>query len=185
LTHKKGDRRRKDPRKARPGNKNTVEGPRLGRHGKEATPLPQPRPAAKLPQRRRRPKTGGRDFVKGQNSHDGEVFRRTEDQLPRGNGTLMLKIAFHDYRERIYKSLGKLVDKPTGALLFLRDYIDRTEGRPTKKVEKTVHRSATFVFTDRDGTEHSALPETVGGDVTPAAASAEDEMILGLQPVRL
>ena len=37
------------------------------------------------------------------------MFQRTEDQLPRGNGTLMLKIAFHDYRKRIYESLGRLV----------------------------------------------------------------------------
>jgi hypothetical protein len=57
--------------KARPGNRNTANGPRLGRQGKEATPLPQPRPDAKLPQRRRRAKSGGLDFVKGQNSHDG------------------------------------------------------------------------------------------------------------------
>jgi len=130
---------------------NTANGPRLGRQDKEATPLPQPRPDAKLPQRRRRGKTGGRDFVKGQNSHNGEVFRRTEDQLPRGNGTLMLKIAFHDYRKRIYESLGRLVDTPAGALAFMDCYIDRTEGRPTKKIEKTERRESKFVFTTKDG----------------------------------
>jgi len=113
------------------------------------------------------------------------VFRRTEDQLPRGNGTLMLKIAFHDYRKRIYDSIGRLVDTPAGALAFMDCYIDRTEGRPTKKVEKTERRETKFVLTMKDGTEVPALPEKVGGGVTPAAASAEDEMILGLQPVRL
>jgi hypothetical protein len=113
------------------------------------------------------------------------VFRRTEDQLPRGNGTLMLKIAFHDNRKRIYDSLGRLVGTPAGALAFMDRYIDRTEGRPTKKVEKTVHCSATFVFTNPDGTLRPALPETVGGGATPGAASAEDLVILGLEPLRI
>jgi len=115
------------------------------------------------------------------------VFRRTEDQLPRGNGTLMLKIAFHDYRDRIYRSVGKLVDTPRGALLFLQEYIDRTEGRPTKKIEKTVRRAATFVFTTKDGAEVPALPapQKVGGGATPSAVSAEDQAILGLEPLRL
>jgi hypothetical protein len=115
FTSKKGDKKGGAP----PGNTNTANGPRLRRQGKETTPLPQPRSDAKLPQRRRHAKTGGRDFVKGQNSHDGEVFRRTEDQLPCGNGTLMLKIAFHDFRMRIYESLGRLVDTPAGALAFM------------------------------------------------------------------
>jgi len=112
------------------------------------------------------------------------VFRRTEDQLPRGNGTLMLKIAFHDYRKRIYDSIGRLVDTPAGALAFMDCYIDRTEG-PTKKIETTVRPPATFVLTQRDGTVVPALPEKAGGGATLAAASAEDAMILGLQPVRL
>jgi hypothetical protein len=38
-------------------------------------------------------------------------------------------------------------------------YIDRTEGRPTKKVEKTERRESKFVFTTKDGTEIPALPE--------------------------
>ena len=181
FTNKKGDKKRGAP----PGNTNTGNGPRLGRQDKETMPLPQRRPDTRLPQRRRRAKTGGRDFVKGQNSHDGEVFRRTEDQLPRGNGTLMLKIAFHDYRKRIYDSIGRLVDTPAGALAFMDCYIDRTEGRPTKKVETTVRPPATFVLTQRDGTVVPALPEKVGGGVTPAAPSAEDQLILGLQPVRI
>ena len=118
--------------------------------------------------------------VKGQNSHDGGVFRRTEDQLPRGNGTLMLKIAFHDYRKRIYDSIGRLVDTPAGALAFMDCYIDRTEGRPTKKIEKTVQHESRFVFTTKDGEEIPALPapQKVGGDAT-AAASTEDLVILG------
>jgi hypothetical protein len=54
--------------------------------------------------------------------------------------------------------------------LFLQEYIDRTEGRPTKRVEKTVHPSATFVFTNPDGTTRPALSEKVGGGATPGAA---------------
>jgi hypothetical protein len=113
------------------------------------------------------------------------VFRRTEDQLPRGNGTLMLKIAFHDFRMRIYDSLGRLVGTPAGALAFMDRYIDRTEGRPTKRIEKTVRPAATFVFTTKDGAEVPALPapQKVGGGATPAAVSAEDQFIL-LEPVR-
>ena len=108
------------------------------------------------------------------------MFRRTEDQLPRGNGTLMLKVAFHDFRKRIYDSLGRLVDRPAGALAFVDRYIDRTEGRPTKKVETTVRPPANFYLTPRDVTVVPALPEKVGGGVTPAAASAEDAIVLGL-----
>ena len=115
------------------------------------------------------------------------MFRRTEDQLPRGNGTLMLKVAFHDFRKRIYDSLGRLVGTPAGALVFMDRYIDRTEGRPTKKIEKTVRRAATFVFTTKDGAEVPALPapQKVGGEATPAAASEEDQVILGLEPLRI
>jgi hypothetical protein len=65
LTTKKRDKKRGAP----PSNTNAANGPRLGRQDKKTTPLPQPRPDAKLPQRRQRAKTAGRDFVKGQNSH--------------------------------------------------------------------------------------------------------------------
>jgi hypothetical protein len=100
---------------------------------------------------------------------------------------LMLKIAFHDNRKRIYDSLGlgRLVGTPAGALAFMDRYIDRTEGRPTKRIEKTVRPAATFVFTTKDGAEVPALPapQKVGGGATPAAVSAEDQFIL-LEPVR-
>jgi len=92
--------------------------------------------------RRGRGKTGGRDFASGTNSHDGTVFRRTKDQLPRGNGTLMLRIGSYDFRDKIYDSIERLVGTPMGALLFMREFLDRTEGRSVKKVEKI--RWATF-----------------------------------------
>jgi hypothetical protein len=94
--------------------------------------------------------------------HDGEVFRRTEDQLPRGNGMLMLRIIYHDKRKKLYDQACSLIDKsPRAALAFLQDYVDRTEGLPTKRIEKTIRRPATFVFSNPDGTETPALPEHV------------------------
>jgi len=163
LTQEKGD----NARKARPGNTNTANGPRLGRRGKETTLLPQPRSDAKLPQRRRRAKTGGRDFVKGHNSHDGTVFQRTKDQLPRGNGTLMLRIVFHDIRDKLYARLMESGDTHARASAFMKEYIDRTEGTPVRHVERTTQRETTFLLTTKDGIV-PALPEKVGG-ATPAA----------------
>jgi hypothetical protein len=176
---------------ARPGNKNAAKGPRLGRHDKPVTKnvaapaLPQPRPGAKLVRgpRRTRCKTGGKDFGPGTNSHDGTVFRRTKDQLPRGNGTLMLRIGYHDFRDKIYDSIERLVGTPMGALLFMREFIDRTEGRPVKKVEKTTRHQSNFYLMTHDGQKQPLLSErqAVGaGSTPPAATSAEDELILGV-----
>jgi hypothetical protein len=99
--------------------------------------------------------------------------------------TLMLRVVAHDKRETIYKNLCKFVDTPRGTFEFVRETIDRTEGRPTKKIEKAVQRESKFFLMMKDGTVVPALPEKVGGGATPAAASAEDAMILGLQPVRI
>ena len=178
----------------RPGNRNTVHGPRVGRHEKSATskvaaqPLPSPKPTAKLPQRRRHTKTGGKDFGPGQNSHDGTVFRRTEDMLPRGNMTLFAKIVYHDGREKLYQRHMGILDKGTNReVLAMAELLgNRIEGLPTKKVETTVRREPTFLLTMPDGTVVPALPEKVGGGTTPGAASAEDLVILGdLVPVRM
>jgi len=177
----------------RPGNRNTVHGPRVGRHEKSATskvaaqPLPSPKPTARLPQRRRHTKTGGKDFGPGQNSHDGTVFRRTEDQLPRGNITLFAKIVYHDGRAKLYQRHMGILDKGTNReVIALTEWLaNRIDGLPTKRIEKTTPREATFVLTMPDGTVVPALPEKVGAGATPGAASAEDAMILGLQPVRL
>jgi hypothetical protein len=124
LTGKKGDK----TANARPGNKNAAKGPRLGRKHKPVTnhvaapALPQLGPGAKLVRgpRRGRGKTGGRDFASGTNSHDGTVFRRTKAQLPRGNGTLMLRIGYHDFRDKIYDSIERLVGTPMGAAFHAR-----------------------------------------------------------------
>ena len=107
VTRKKGHNKRN----ARPGNRNTIKGPRVGRKDKEPTTkvaapaLPQPAPGAKALARRparEKPAGSGRDFAPGQNSHDGTVFRRGPDQIPRGNGTLMLRIINDDKRQKIY-----------------------------------------------------------------------------------
>lgn len=184
LANKKGHKKRG----ARPGNWHGAKGPRIGRQDKETTPMPQPRPDAKLPQRPSRDKTGGRNFVSGQNSHDGTVFRRTEDQLPRGNITLFAKIVYHDVREKLYQRHVGIVDKGTNReVLALTDWLaNRLEGLPTKRVEVTQHREPKFYLTMPDGSVIPVLPETVGGGATPTAASAEDQIILGdLAPVRV
>ena len=177
----------------KPGNRNTIHGPRVGRHEKFATskvagqPLPSPKPTARLPQRRRHTKTGGKDFGPGQNSHDGTVFRRTEDMLPRGNIALFAKIVYHDGRKKLYDRNMAILDKGTNReVIALQDWLaNRIDGLPTKRVDVTTRREPTFLLTLPDGSVVPALPERVGGGATPAAASAEDAMILGLQPVRL
>jgi hypothetical protein len=56
----------------------------------------------------------------------------------------MLRTAFLDYRESIYKSLGDLVKTPRGALAFLSEYTDRTEGKAKQVIENNVRRVTTF-----------------------------------------
>lgn len=74
---------------------------------------------------------------------------------------------------------------------FAADFLERADNRinglPTKKVETTQRREARFYFTNADGSVTPALPERVGSGATPAAASAEDAIILGLdlKPVRI
>jgi hypothetical protein len=118
------------------------------------------------------------------------VFHRGRDQLPRGNGTLMLRLIFHDKRDRLYDNVSRMVETPAGAFAFLQEYIDRTEGRPVKKVERRSEHTSRFVFTTRDGQEVPALPAprlNAGTEATPAApsrASREDAVILGLAGLR-
>jgi hypothetical protein len=179
LTRKKGH----NERNARPGNKNGAKGPRVGRKDKTTEPpLPQPRPEAKLPRRRQRAKTGGRDFREGQNSHSVEPFQRGPDLIPRGNGTLLLKIVYHDFRKRIYDSPGKLVGTPAGALAFMDRCIDRRQGRPSRVGQAQPGPAPKFVLMTRDGQEMELPPKPASspGGPTEAAVvvSAEDALIL-------
>ena len=175
LTNKKGHKKGHEKLGAPSANTNTPSGPRFGRQGKEATPLPKPRPDAKLPRRRQRAKSGGRDFVKGQNSHDGQVFERGGDQIPRGNITLFAKCVYHDERETLYRRLVGIGRTGTNReVLILLDWIgNRIEGRPTKKVDRTERRISKFVFTNGQ----DALAErrqSIGAGAAPKAASPED-----------
>lgn len=192
MTQPKGVSHRKDPRKARPGNTNKAKGPRVGRRERSVTKnvaapaLPQPRAGATLLHPPTgRPKAGGKDFAPGTNGHDGTVFRRTEDMLPRGNALLLGKIMYHDYRKKIYDQVGKGIEEsPAFAFAFWKDITDRIHGTATKKTETTTRPPATFVLTSADGSERPAFPERVAGAATPGEVSAEDAMILGLQPIR-
>ena len=177
LANKKGDKKRGAPL----GNTNTSRGPRVGRQDRPALASsrnPEADPNRAHRRRSKRDKSGGRDFPKGQNSHDGTVFRRGRDQLPRGNGTLMLRCVFHDIRDKIYRNLCKLGDTPRGALAFIQEYIDRTEGKPTKRVERTQRRTTRFILMTADGKEQTLQPrQAIGSGATPATASAKDQII--------
>jgi len=180
LTRQKGH----DARQARPGNKNSKKGPRIGRH-EPVEPVVVPAaspPVVKIRQRPKRRKTGGRDFPKAHNSHTSEVFRRGPDHIPRQDAAVMGRVVMNDFRKAIYDNLAKFVNTPRGAFAFYQDYRDRTEGLPTKKVAVAKFTpGATFVFTDKDGNETPALPERVGNGATPAASAqdkAEEALIL-------
>jgi hypothetical protein len=174
------------------GNKNTAKGPRVGRKNKPVTKniagpaLPQPKPGASLSHPPTgRPKVAGRDFQPGQNSHEGPVFRRGADQLPRGNMILHAKIVYHDTRKTLYDRQVEIAEKGSHAnVLKLLDYLaNRIHGTPTKHVEKTVQRQSNFYLTTREGEKQPLFPERqmVSAGSTPvAAASAEDELILGV-----
>ena len=193
MAQKKGAPHRKDPRKARPGNKHGAKGPRIGRKEKAATstiavsPLPQPKAGAKIPSPPTgRPKTAGKDFAPGTNSHDGTVFRRTADMLPRGNFKIFAKCVYHDERLTLYERCVRIGRTGTNReVLALLDLLgNRIDGLPTKHVDVTQRREPTFLLTMPDGSVVPALPEKVGDGATPGAADDEDAVILGLQPVR-
>jgi hypothetical protein len=110
------------------------------------------------------------------------VFRRGEDDLPRGNVTLFAKMVYHDGRELLYQRNMRILAKGTNReVLDLQEWLaNRVEGLPVKKIEKTVQRAATFILTMPDGTTRELLPPTpVGSGSSPAAASEEDPIILG------
>jgi hypothetical protein len=135
-----------------------------------------------------RPKTpgSGRDFQPGANSHDGSIFRRGADQLPRGNMILYARIIYHDARLRMYERDMAIIDKGSDAdYLKLREALtNRIHGTPTKHVEKTIRRPVRFIGMTPDG-QQQEMPrrQLAGSSATPATAamSTEDAMILGTE----
>jgi hypothetical protein len=113
---------------------------------KARRPRDKKRPLSKGPRRRRGPTNhgNGKKFEKGQNSHDGTVFRRGPDTIPRGSGLLMLRTVMLDKRQAIYDSLCDLVMTPRGAHEFIKDFTDRTDGKAVQRIEKHVRRTTSF-----------------------------------------
>jgi hypothetical protein len=89
----------------------------------------------------------GRPFAPWMNSHDGEVFRRGKDRIPRTRLTLMYGVVMRDGAERLYARLMNIIDNGKDAdLLRLVEIMgDRTEGRPTVRVEKQTRRVTQFI----------------------------------------
>lgn len=104
-------------------------------------------------------------FRPGQNSHTGEVFRRGEDQLPRGSVKLMLAVAALDTRLARYENLCRIHRGEAGALAFLKLQeltADRLEGKPTQHIVADHRRSTTFVLEGQPVTPdeaQAAVPE--------------------------
>src|SRR5687768_16323224 len=131
------------------------------------------RPIAKGPKKRSGGNHGNGEqtrYRRGEKSHGGTVFRRGPDQIPRASGVLMLRMAFLDYRESIYKSLGELVNTPRGALAFLAEFTDRTEGKAKQVVEQQVKRTTLFApapaapLSPQSDAAEEAATYTVGPD---------------------
>jgi hypothetical protein len=151
-----------------------------------APALPQPGPDARITVRTGRPKipASGRDFEPGQNSHDGTIFRRGADQLPRGNMILYARIVYHDARLRMYERDMAIIDKGSDAdYLKLREALtNRIHGTPTKHAQQTARRVTRFIMATPDGKAEELQPtrQLVVSSATPAAAmTTEDAMILG------
>jgi hypothetical protein len=147
------------------GNKNYTREPRIG-HERGGNKSGRPR---------------GKPFVKGQNSHDGRVFRRGPEAIP-VSPTLMLKVLALDHRERILRRLEDILENGTRReVLALYELMgNRIDGLPTKRIEKQVRRTTRFISMMPDGKEIDAMPprQPVGSGATPAAARTEDELLL-------
>ena len=123
-------------------------------------------------------------FKPGENSQNGHVFRRGRDDIPRGSATLMLKTIALDKRQTIYDSLATLVESPSGALAFIRELADRTEGKPTQKHEVAVPRVTVFAPADPADQGASGPPPPPRG-AAAAGAPARDGSIRGPNGERL
>jgi hypothetical protein len=77
------------------------------------------------------------------------VFRRGPDLVPRGTALLMLRVVAHDKHGAIYDSLCRLVSTPRGAFQFIKEFADRTDGKPTQRHEMRTQRTTIFAKDDR------------------------------------
>jgi len=95
----------------------------------------------------------------------------------------MLRCAYYDARKRIYDNVIRFATgKPRDSFLFMQEYIDRTEGRPGKTVERR-GPSVGGIFVFSDGTPAVPPPrQPVAQGSTPTAARVLDPveaLILG------
>ena len=150
--------------------------------------MPTPQPGAltsgKRP-RREKPAASGRDFESGQNSHDGTVFQRGPDQIPRGNMTLYFKCLYHDQRVALYRRHCGIIQAGTNreVLELSKIMADRIEGTPSRKSQAAAVHISKFVLTTKDGQETELFTPKTQGAAAPAVKPppAEDAMILGLE----
>jgi len=96
----------------------------------------------------------------------------------------MLKTIALDKRQTIYDSLATLVESPSGALAFIRELADRTEGKPTQKHEVAVPRVTVFAPADPADQGASGPPPPPRG-AAAAGAPARDGSIRGPNGERL
>lgn len=115
----------------------------------------------------------------GANSHDGTVFRRGRDHIPRGSMRLMARVVQLDQREAIYEGLVHLTTtakkNPKVFLKAVEFLADRTEGKPTQHIVADHRRSTTFVLDGQaqpvsEGEAQAAVPpESTPGPVADLA----------------
>jgi hypothetical protein len=162
LPIRKGQSARGAPK----GNKNHADGPRIGR-------------AHRYPEHRK--PGSGKPFKKGENSHDGTVFQRGSDDIPRRNLALFGACVYHDGREMFHRQLLKGAAKDHKYALRVLEWIGHVNGYPKKKDDGAANGfSATFVFTLPDGTQQPALPVGAGRS---AGAERDEALILAGQRV--
>ena len=150
---------------------------------RKPTPGSEP-PAVEAPQQGvRQYGHRGRPFRTGSNSHTGEVFRRGKDQIPRGSTKLMLSIVQLDQRQAIYDGLSLIArsarTKPLAFLKLIEMIGDRTEGKPTQRVE-AAHRSVTVFMREGSASKATQVPTAVENKT--GTTELESETSLGDLP---
>ena len=147
--------------------------PGKGSKSKDAAGQTRRLPRAAVPRARKKLHADGRPFKPGTNSHDGTVYRRGPDILPRGavrrlydwflndDGGMAAAIK-HDRsgspRVVLMQSLLKAAEKPGLALHLAEMLADRLEGKPVQSVH--VQERRTPIFQGPPGESPSGAPTT-------------------------